>query len=152
MLDRARAKPVAAAVRFLRHDLAHPLPLPTASFDRVLCCLVVDHIASLDSLFREFARVCRTGGAILLSVMHPAMMLRGVQARFTDPATGEVVRPASVPNQLSDYVMAGSRAGLAIDHLSEHRGDEELASRVPRAAKYLDWPMLLMMRLRPPAR
>jgi hypothetical protein len=28
--------------------------------------------------------------------MHPAMQLRGVEARFTDPATGEKVQPGSL--------------------------------------------------------
>jgi malonyl-CoA O-methyltransferase len=80
--------------------------------------------------------------------MHPAMMLRGVQARFTDPASGRETRPASQPNQISDYVMAALHAGLTIDHFSEHSVDPDLAQRVPRAEKYLGWPILLMMRLR----
>lgn len=81
--------------------------------------------------------------------MHPAMMLRGIQARFTDPATGRETRPASWPHQVSDYIMAAVRAGLSIDEISEHAVDEELARRSPRAIKYLHWPILLMMRLKP---
>jgi len=34
MLARARAKPAAASITFLRHDLAKPLPLQSGSFDR----------------------------------------------------------------------------------------------------------------------
>src|SRR5689334_24876291 len=41
MLVRARAKPGADAVKFISHDLAQPFPLETASFDCVLCCLVL---------------------------------------------------------------------------------------------------------------
>src|ERR1043166_9247989 len=38
MLERARAKPGADYVKFIRHDLTQPFPMETASFDRVLCC------------------------------------------------------------------------------------------------------------------
>jgi malonyl-CoA O-methyltransferase len=149
MLQRARAKAGAAAVRFVQHDLSRPLPLENAAFDRVLCGLVLDHIANLAGLFSEFGRICRPDGRIVLSIMHPAMMLRGIQARFTDPATGRETRPASCPHQVSDYVMAAVRAGLSIDEISEHSVDEEFARHSPRAVKYLHWPILLMMRLKP---
>lgn len=148
MVGRAAAKPGWESIRFIRHDLERPLPLPDAAFDRVFSFLVLDHIAGLDGFFAEAARVCRLAGRIVCSVMHPAMMLVGVQARFTDPATGGYVRPASSPNRLSDYVMAASRAGLRFEHLSERAVDEPLAAASPRAAKYLGWPLLVLMELR----
>jgi malonyl-CoA O-methyltransferase len=152
MLAEARAKPGAHAVNFIHHDIVEPLPLPDASFDRVLCCLVIDHVRDLDHLFREMACLCSpSGGFIVVSSMHPAMMLRGVQARFTDPTTGEKTYPESVPHQLSDYINAAFRARLTIDHLSEHMIDESIVKISPRAAPYLGWPMLLMMRLAPRA-
>jgi malonyl-CoA O-methyltransferase len=146
MLERARVKPGAEAITFIRHDLALPLPLPAAAFDRVLCCLVVEHIADLESFFRELGRVCKPDGLVVVSALHPAMNLRGVQARFIDPATGRRVSPHSYPHQIADYVMAALRAGLALDHLSEHAVDTTLAARSPRGNKYLGWPLLLLMR------
>src|SRR5229473_6075392 len=71
MLERARAKPGAQAVTFIRHDLALPLPLPSAAFDRILCCLVVEHIASLDSFFQELGRICKPAGFVIVSALHP---------------------------------------------------------------------------------
>src|SRR5262245_1284501 len=65
MLDRARAKPGAQTVTFIQHDLAQPLPLPDAAFDRVHCCLVLDHIAAPAQLFAELRRISRPHGAIL---------------------------------------------------------------------------------------
>lgn len=149
MLEYARKKPGAERVHFQNHDLTAPLPFEADTFDRVICGLVVDHIANLAGLFREMGRVCKQGSFIVISVMHPAMMLRGVQARFHDPEKGEI-RPASVPNQISDYVMAAVHAGLRLDHLSEHAIDEYLADRLERARRYVGWPMLFLMRLSPP--
>ena len=149
MLDQARRKPGAEGITFRVHDLAAPLPFAAGSFDRVVCGLVVDHIADLGALFREMRRVCRPAGFAVVSGFHPAMTLRGVRARFRDPASGTEVRPASYAHQLSDYVMAATRAGFALDHLSEHAVDEALASRNERARRYLGWPMLFLMRLAP---
>ena len=44
-------------------------------------------------------------------------------------------------------VMAAKHAGLNLDHLSEHAIDANLAAVSERAARYLDWPMLLLMKL-----
>ncbi len=147
MLAKARQKPGADKVRFAIADVAHPLPFADNTFDRVVCPLVLDHIHNLATLFTEFARLCRPTGSVCLSIMHPAMMLRGVQARFTDPATGRKTYPESAPNQISHYVLAATRANLKIDHMSEHAIDDTVIARSPRAEKYKDWPILLMMRL-----
>jgi malonyl-CoA O-methyltransferase len=149
MLQRAREKAGAADVSFRVHDLSEPLPFPAGTFDRGVCGLVLDHIADLDGLFGEMLRVCRPSGGVVVSVMHPAMMLRGVQARFRDPTSGQEVRPASHAHQLSDYVMAATHAGCVFDHLSEQIVSEDLACRFERARRNVGWPMLFVMRLLP---
>jgi malonyl-CoA O-methyltransferase len=149
MLAQAREKTGARDIRFQLHDLSQPLPFPAENFDRVLCALVVDHIKDLDKLFSEMHRVCRPAGNVVVSGMHPAMMLRGVQARFRLPETNREIRPVSYPHAMSDYVMAAARAGFAFDHFSEHAVHEKLAERHERARKYLGWPMLFLMRLLP---
>jgi SAM-dependent methyltransferase len=149
MLGRARPKIEDGGVRFVEHDLAvTPLPLAKASFDRVLLCLVLEHIADLRSLLGEVARVLRPGGFAVATQLHPAMNLLGIQARFDDPRSGRDVRPASTPHAISDYVLAALWSGLLPDHLGEHAVDEALVSRSPRAGKYLGWPLLFVMRLR----
>jgi ubiquinone/menaquinone biosynthesis C-methylase UbiE len=149
MLQRARTKPGAEAVTFVQHDLAERLPLASAAFDRVFCCLVLDHIARLDPFFHELRRLCRANGYVVLSVMHPAMSLRGVQARFIEPKSGRRISPASHAYYMSQYLMAAVRADLALEQVCEYEADAALVAQSPRAAKYLGWPMLLVMRLRP---
>ena len=149
MLAKAQAKPGATQVTFIAHDLEQRWPLAERSFDRVVSGLVLEHIAHLRHFFGEMERVCRLNGLLVVSAMHPAMMLRGITARFTDPETGRETRPQSHNHQISDFVMAARSAGLHLDHMSEHIVDEALAARWPRAEKYVGWPMLLMMRLRP---
>jgi ubiquinone/menaquinone biosynthesis C-methylase UbiE len=148
MMAKARGKPGAETVQFIRHDLSCGLPFASRTFDWVTCCLVLEHIADLDRIIGEMARICRPEGRILLSDLHPAMRLWNVQAQFTDPASGRKLRPASAMHQLSDYVMAASRARLRIDHMGEHIVDAALATRVPRVGKHLGWPLLLVLQLR----
>lgn len=146
MLAQARGKPGAERVRWVEHDLAvHPWPVEVGGFDVVLSALVLDHVRDVGAFFESVARALAPGGRAVLTVMHPAMMLRGVQARFTDPASGERVMPASAANEISDYVMGAVRAGLSIEHLSEHRVDAELVAASPRAEKHSGWPLLFVM-------
>jgi malonyl-CoA O-methyltransferase len=149
MLAEARRKPGAEAIRFVRHDLHDPLPFESASFDRVVSGLVLEHLEDLGGFFGQARRVLRPGGLAVISTMHPAMFLRGTQAQFTDPSSGERVRPGSLPHQLSDFVMAALRAGFAIRELREDAPDAAFAGRFPRAEKYVGWPMLATMALAP---
>lgn len=149
MVAKARRKQGWEQVQFIVHDLTRGSPFPDRSFDRVLCCLVLDHLGDLTAFFAECRRVCRPEGFVLVSIFHPALMLRGIQARFIDPITRRDVRPASYRNQISDYVMSVVQSGLTIEHMSEHAVDAEIATCSPRSAKYQGWPLLLLMRLRP---
>lgn len=146
MAARAAEKSGWERVRFVRHDFNQPLPFPDSSFDRVCTFLTLEHVRDLNAFFSECRRVCKPGGFALASAMHPAMMLRGIQAHFRDPATGADVCPFSLPHQVSDFVMGVLDAGLQLDHLSEHVVNDELAARSARAAKYYRWPMLLLLR------
>jgi ubiquinone/menaquinone biosynthesis C-methylase UbiE len=146
MLAEARRKPGAEAIRFLCHDAHEPLPFD-AEFDVVVSGLVLEHIRDLDAFFAEIRRVLVPGGRAVVSGMHPAMHLRGTQARFSDPETGEIVQPGSLSHSVSAFVMAALRAGLQLSDIVELSPDAEFAAHYPRAEKYVDWPMLVVLSL-----
>jgi ubiquinone/menaquinone biosynthesis C-methylase UbiE len=149
MLAEARRKPGSDAVRFLACDLHDPLPFRPGAFDLVVSGLVLEHIRDLAGFFGEARRVVRSGGRAVVSAMHPAMFLRGAQARFTDPGSGEIVRPGSVPHQVEDFVGSAERAGFRVEGVTESAADATFAVRYPRAEKYVGWPMLVVLRLVP---
>jgi len=146
MLAEARRKPGAEAIRFVVHDLHLPLPFST-EFDLVVSGLVLEHLRELDGFFAEARRVLKPGGRAVVSAMHPAMCLRGTQARFTDPASGEVVQPGSQPHSVGAFVMAAVRGGFRLSEVAEFAPDAEFAVKYPRASKYVGWPMLVVMSL-----
>lgn len=148
MLEAARRKPGASAVRFVEHDLHEPLPIADAAFDLVVSGLVLEHLGDLAGFFNEARRMLRPGGRAVISAMHPAMFLRASQARFTDPESGEVIQPGSVPHQLGDMVMAAVEAGFSLEAVTEHAPGAAFARQYPRAEKYVDWPMLVVLQVR----
>ena len=149
MLEKLRAKRGAENLHCLVHDLAQPFPFADSFFDLVSACLVLEHVTDLTAVFREMARVCAPEGTVVISELHPAMHLTGVSARFTDPVDGRQCRPRSALHQIGDFVLAANQAGLIFDRFHEGRVDEELIRVSPRSAKYLGWPLLLLVRLRP---
>lgn len=147
MLAMAHRKPGADAVTFIHHDLSRPWPLPDAAFDIVISSLVLEHIPDLAHFFSEVRRIAAPKSHIFISAMHPAMLLRGTQANFTDPDSNEKVQPRGYPHTIADFVNAIGAAGLSIARMTELVGDAELISRYPRAGQYLDWPILVAFRL-----
>jgi malonyl-CoA O-methyltransferase len=147
MLAKARFKPGADLVQFVVHDLHHTWPFADGQFDRLVSGLVLEHVRDLNWFFAESLRVLRPGGRAVFSAMHPAVLLKGTQARYTDPDSGEVSCPGSLPHKMSDFIMAALRAGYEVTDLLEQAPDEAFAARVPRAAKYIGWPLLFVMTL-----
>lgn len=148
MLEEARAKPGAEAVRFVVHDLHLALPFADASFDALVSGLVLEHLREFGPFFAEAHRVLKRGSRAVVTAMHPAMFLRGAQAAFFDPDTGQKVQPGSLPHTLGAVVVAAVRAGFTLDAIGEHAPDAAFAESYPRAAKYVGWPMLLVLELR----
>ena len=147
MLEKFHAKPGAGEIKVVMRDIQQPFPFKNGQFDVISACLVLEHIPELLKIFHEIKRVCTPDGCVLISILHPAMYLLGIDARFSDPTTGESIRPQSALHSLGNYVEAANQAGLYFEILREYVVDEKLAEISPRAAKYLGWPLLVLMKL-----
>jgi hypothetical protein len=53
-----------------------------------------------------------------------------------------------VQHSIGDLVMAAVRAGFGLHGIDECAPDADFAARCSRAAKYVGWPMLVVLRLR----
>jgi SAM-dependent methyltransferase len=111
------------------------LPIATATFDAVVCGLALNDVISLDPVITELARVLRSGGVLVASLIHS----RGAEARWTrtfEVAGGTWSLPAHW-HSLRDYERACRTAGLVLQqHLEpEIPGQRGPVALVVRAAK-----------------
>jgi ubiquinone/menaquinone biosynthesis C-methylase UbiE len=130
MLEQARRRVSAANVSFVRHDVRHPWPVPDRTVDIVVANLVLEHVYDLAPLFAESARVLRAGGQLFVCELHPFRQLRGSQAQFIDPHTGNTVRVPAFRHSVSEYVNAALAAGFVLHEIGEWP-DEGLADGEP---------------------
>jgi ubiquinone/menaquinone biosynthesis C-methylase UbiE len=126
MLAKARAK--LPQGDFREGDLA-ALPLETASVDAVISALALVHLPELGGAMAEFARVLRAGGRVIVSDVHPFLIMLGWQAQFRTEGGGAGFMRLN-GHLLSDYGQAASAAGLRIRSFQELRLTPEAAVTV----------------------
>jgi SAM-dependent methyltransferase len=115
------------------------LPVEDGSIDVVTCALALCHVAELEPVFAEVARVLRPGGTLIVSDPHPTSTHFGGVAGFPDPdrAPEDGFRLPFVQNlahPMHTYVNAAVAAGLRIDACVEVEFPEEALMANPAAA------------------
>ena len=124
MLETARAKVPSA--QFETADLM-AIPLPDGAMDFAVCTLALTHCADLGPPIREIARVVRPGGHVVISDVHPLMVLLGVHGGYRLNQTEYGVVRNNV-HLASDYLTAFQAAGLNVVQCIEPLwGDAEIA-------------------------
>ncbi len=149
MLEHARAK--LPDHRFLQGTL-DALPLDDTSVDAAVCALALVHVADLRPVLAELARVVRPGGRVVISDVHPFLVLVGWQAQFPVGARRGFMRlHLHLP---SDYVDAATAAGMHVLGCEEPRLTEQsvatpAAEPIPDAnrAAYVGLPGVIVWEL-----
>lgn len=131
MLAMAQARIGHTHVRFARADLMSAWPCRSRRIDLVSCNLVLEHVPSLDHVFREAERVLIPGGMCFISELHPSRQYIGGQARFVS-AEGNTIPIAAYVHHVSDFTTAAIKAGFSIERLDEwwHPEDEGRPPRI----------------------
>ncbi|MDQ1456160.1 MAG: hypothetical protein QOH28_1780 [Actinomycetota bacterium] len=149
MLKRARG--AVAGALFVQADLVD-IPADRGRFELIVCGLALAHVADLDRAVGELARVLRSGGHLVMSVLHPFQALLGWHAPFEDEhGRRRFVREHT--HFHADYLAAFRSAGLHVRLCIEPElGAAEVASKrrafrhVPDAAlaAYVGLPAVLV--------
>jgi SAM-dependent methyltransferase len=146
----ARARDRVPLGEFLRGDL-HRLPVADGRVDLVVCGLALTHVAALEPVMAEFARVLRPGGHVVIADIHPEAVLRGSVPSARGP-DGRPARLVTHRHLVGDYLRAALPVGLRVLGCAEPRmpvkeqeaSDElgpwdvwpwSLAAMVPEAAR-----------------
>jgi ubiquinone/menaquinone biosynthesis C-methylase UbiE len=134
MLVRAREKVQPANVTFVETDLTTPWPVEDRSSDLVVCNLVLEHIADLNFIFAQAARVLGPGGRFFVCELHPFRQYQGTQATF-QRAHGAILIDAYV-HHISDFLAAAEESGIGLVRLKEwwHVEDE---GKPPRLVSFV---------------
>ena len=134
MIAQARRKSSAHNVEFTVADLTQHWPIDDASIDLISCNLVLEHIADLNHVFAQTARVMVSDGRFFISELHPFRQYQGTVATFTRE-DAPVKIPAFV-HHISDFLDAATANGLALVQLNEwwHSEDE---GKPPRLVTFM---------------
>jgi ubiquinone/menaquinone biosynthesis C-methylase UbiE len=155
MLDLARAKVPGGDFRI---GLIEALPVEDASVDIVTCALALTHVPDLEPVVREFGRVLRPGGTVVLSDIHPInTIVGGGLAGFPEAdLTKGIPYVENRTHHVSDYISAFNAAELSIVGCLEPTMGPAQIERTPSFAFYPeashhafgDLPQLLIWELR----
>ena len=88
------------------------LPMPDSSVDLVLCALALSHLDDVGEALTEFRRVLRPGGRLIVTDVHPMMVLLAVQPIFAYKP-GELAFVRIRPHQISDHLTAFATHGFS---------------------------------------
>ena len=119
MLARARERVMTPSVRFLEHDIRERLPVDSGSVDVVVGNLVLEHVEEIAPVFAEVARVLVPRGQMFFCELHPYRQLRGGQAHFADPSSGETIAVTAFRHTTSEFVNAAIAARFTLAELGE---------------------------------
>lgn len=134
MLREAKTKIRADHVLFVRADLEKQWPTKTASFELVVCNLVLEHIEDLNPVFSQASRALVSGGHFFVSELHPFRQYQGIQANFrTEQETVEI---EAFVHHLSDFTEAARENGLSLKMMKEWWHEEDL-NKLPRLVSFL---------------
>jgi 2-polyprenyl-3-methyl-5-hydroxy-6-metoxy-1,4-benzoquinol methylase len=135
-------------------DLSQPLDfLADDSFEVIVSALVLDHIADLESVFREFYRLLGAGGVLVFSLTHPHNRIRKFPdmdyhqtALLLEEWTSYGVTVPTYRRPLSAITDALSAAGFRITNILEPRPTEDARRWPEDYAHLMRYPAFIVFR------
>ena len=128
--------------RVLQADLTRPLPLPDASADVILSSLTLHYLEDWNAPLREFSRVLRPGGRLIVSMHHPFMTANDVDDYHAVAMVEETWRGFGTPVAVRYYHRPLARivadllaAGFALRGMHEPQPTGEADARDPQLAQ-----------------
>ena len=97
------------------------LPFRASSFDRIMSGLVIDHVASIEQLFRELCTVLAPDGHAVVAAVHPDMQrLTGSDIEIPTVDQKTIHIPGHV-HEVEHLLTAAREAGMTVIAMDEPR-------------------------------
>jgi SAM-dependent methyltransferase len=124
------------------------LPFADESFDLVVCALALCHVPELTPAMREFARVLRPSGRVVISDFHPYCLLIGWRTCFDRPEARYWIE--NHLNLTQDSVRALLANGFGLTDLRESVVDERVVGILSEhdIERFRGWPAALVLAAR----
>jgi SAM-dependent methyltransferase len=147
--------------------LATGLPVEDSSVDAAIACLLLEHVADLESAFAELARVLRPGGRLLVVLNHPIVATPGsgwIDDHTMDPpeqywqlgpylTEGVSVEPVAqgvhitfYHRTLSRYLNTARGLGLSLQHMEEPAPPPGFVALAPEYTEQMTMPRMMLLR------
>jgi len=133
MLDQAKEKNKIPQIRFVQADICQVWPEDTELAGLVTCSLVLEHIADLQTVFKQAAQRLKKNGWFYIGELHPFKQYLGSKARFLHQGREEPLLVFT--HHISDYFEAGQAAGLQLRLLREWFDPEQ--NEIPRLITFI---------------
>lgn len=129
MLAKAKEKITTDKVQFVQADITTDWRFRNQLYDLVSFSLVLEHIETLEHIFKETAAALKPGGHVYIGELHPFKQYAGSKARFE---TAEGVQVVDCFNHhITDFIQAAQKNGLALVEINEYF-DEDNRNEMPR--------------------
>lgn len=147
--------------------LATVLPVRDSSVDAAIACLLLEHVADLDSALAELSRVLRPGGRLLVVLNHPIVATPGsgwIDDHTMDPPeqywqlgpyltegvssepVAQGVRITFHHRTLSRYLNTARGLGLSLQHMAEPAPPPGFVALAPEYTEQMTMPRMMMLR------
>ncbi len=144
------------------------LAVRDSSVDAVIACLLLEHVADLESCLDEVARVLRPRGCLLVVLNHPIVSTPGsgwIDDHTVDPPEqywqlGPYLADTTVCERVADgveltfhhrrlsrYLNAASRRGLVLVHMDEPAPPAELMAQTQGCGAEQTMPRMMLLHL-----
>ena len=117
-------------------------PLASCAYDLCMLVLADEHLAELEPVYKEAARLLAAGGHFVLIGYHPFFLMRGMPTHYHRTTTNrEAISIQSYVHLFSEHFDAASKAGLRITEFRECVIDEKWLISKPKWREYVNWPV-----------
>ena len=117
---------------------------PTGGYELITAALFDEHLPELEPLYREAARIVRTGGWLVLIGYHPFFVLTGIPTHF-DSASGETLAIECFVHLFSDHARAAIGPGWRLEEMTEGLVEASWLEHKPKLHRHPDEPVSFAM-------